>query len=410
MKFELTKFIEVFSRSIDEFISLNYYRFNLDNIKTYYPQYHQFKVAHFSVLIGSELKLDKGELEDLFILGMLHDIGFIAAEMMPFKENNNYFINNERLIEHCLIGEKLIRKIDFNSNTINVIMFHHENWNGSGYFGIREENIPIFSRIIALSDSIDLLFNLDDISNKRTIIEEYISKNINIKFDCNVSNAAIKVIRNKKNNYFFKRCDKLPCGEIEYNWDKIISVTEMAMNIIDYKSHFTFCHSEKVTCVVDKITKELGYEEEHRKKIHIAANLHDIGKIMVSKRILEKPGELTYKEFFYIKNHPLDGENMLKKILFFENIARWVGQHHEKLNGQGYPKGLKNKEIDIESQILSVADVFVALRESRPYRRSLKINEIEKIMGEMVHNNEINGDFVDILFRNIIKINDNNGG
>jgi len=410
VKFELTKFIEVFSRSIDEFISLNYYRFNLDSIKTYYPQYHQFKVAHFSVLIGSELKLDKGELEDLFILGMLHDIGFIAAEMMPFKENNNYFINNERLIEHCLIGEKLIRKIDFNSNTINVIMFHHENWNGSGYFGIREENIPIFSRIIALSDSIDLLFNLDDISNKRTIIEEYISKNINIKFDCNVSNAAIKVIRNKKNNYFFKRCDKLPCGEIEYDWDKIISVTEMAMNIIDYKSHFTFCHSEKVTCVVDKITKELGYEEEHRKKIHIAANLHDIGKIMVSKRILEKPGELTYKEFFYIKNHPLDGENMLKKILFFENIARWVGQHHEKLNGQGYPKGLKNKEIDIESQILSVADVFVALRESRPYRRSLKINEIEKIMGEMVHNNEINGDFVDILFRNIIKINDNNGG
>lgn len=410
MKFELTKFIEVFSRSIDEFISLNYYRFNLDSIKTYYPQYHQFKVAHFSVLIGSELKLDKGELEDLFILGMLHDIGFIAAEMMPFKENNNYFINNERLIEHCLIGEKLIRKIDFNSNTINVIMFHHENWNGSGYFGIKEENIPIFSRIIALSDSIDLLFNLDDISNKRTIIEEYISKNINIKFDCNVSNAAIKVIRNKKNNYFFKRCDKLPCGEIEYDWDKIISVTEMAMNIIDYKSHFTFCHSEKVTCVVDKITKELGYEEEHRKKIRIAANLHDIGKIMVSKRILEKPGELTYKEFFYIKNHPLDGENMLKKILFFENIARWVGQHHEKLNGQGYPKGLKNKEIDIESQILSVADVFVALRESRPYRRSLKINEIEKIMGEMVHNNEINGDFVDILFRNIIKINDNNGG
>ena len=89
---------------------------------------------------------------------------------------------------------------------------------------------------------------------------------------------------------------------------------------------------------------------------------------------------------------------MLSLLNNFEDISRWVGQHHEKLNGSGYPKGLINKEIDFESQIIAAADIFTALREERPYRDSFSLDITKEIMNDMVKKGEINGEITNKLF------------
>ena len=96
-----------------------------------------------------------------------------------------------------------------------------------------------------------------------------------------------------------------------------------------------------------------------------------------------------------MKNHSIDGENMIKTLECFKEISVWIGQHHEKLNGVGYPRGLKEEEICFEAQILTVADIYTALRESRPYRRSLCFDTTKKIMYDMVEKGELNRDIVD---------------
>jgi HD-GYP domain-containing protein (c-di-GMP phosphodiesterase class II) len=384
MKFDLLKLAEVFSRSIDESIAMQHIRFDFKGKKVYYTNYHQFKVAHFAVHLAQLMGLSILEQRDILLMGMLHDVGFVSSEIMLTKENKNYIISHENLLEHCIVGEKLIKNINFNTDIKNVIMFHHEHYDGSGFFKLQKEEIPLYSRIISIADNIDLLFNLNDISGKKDLIINYLKTNSGIKFDPYLVEKAIEMFDIYEHVDYSVRCDNLPFYEVNYNWLDIKSVTETFMKIIDSKSHFTYTHSSSITKYVDKLAIIYNYNEDMKKKLHIAANLHDMA--------------LTNEEYEIIKKHSFDGEKMLSLLNNFEDISRWVGQHHEKLNGSGYPKGLINKEIDFESQIIAAADIFTALREERPYRDSFSLDITKEIMNDMVKKGEINGEITNKLF------------
>jgi len=126
------------------------------------------------------------------------------------------------------------------------------------------------------------------------------------------------------------------------------------------------------------IAEELNLEEDKISGIRMAAMIHDIGKISVPAEILSKPGQLTDIEFGMIKIHPEAGYNILKNIEFMYPVAQIVYQHHEKMNGSGYPRGLSGKDILVEARIITVADVVEAMATNRPYRPSLGIAEALK--------------------------------
>jgi len=121
--------------------------------------------------------------------------------------------------------------------------------------------------------------------------------------------------------------------------------------------------------------------------IHIASLLHDIGKISIPLEVLNKPGRLTEMEFRLIQAHPQTAYDILKEIGFPWPVADIVLQHHERLDGSGYPQGLKGKEILLESRIIAIADVVEAMSSHRPYRPVLGIDkaleEIEKNKGKL---------------------------
>ncbi len=141
---------------------------------------------------------------------------------------------------------------------------------------------------------------------------------------------------------------------------------------VDAKSPWTAGHSERVTEIALKIGNSLGLPEQGLERLHRGGLLHDIGKIGVPASILDKPGKLTDEEFDVIREHTTIGARILEPIRVYADIVAIVRQHHERLDGDGYPDGLSGEEISLGARILAVADVYDALISDRPYRPGMR--------------------------------------
>ncbi|MCF8025157.1 MAG: HD-GYP domain-containing protein [Desulfobacteraceae bacterium] len=176
---------------------------------------------------------------------------------------------------------------------------------------------------------------------------------------------------------------------LEQTLDKLNQATTGTIRALsatlEQRDAYTAGHQERVTDLACAIAGDLGLEEDRVQGLYFAGMVHDIGKISVPAEILTKPTRLADKEFGLIKDHVLSGYNILKDIEFPWPIADIVVQHHERLDGSGYPAGLSGEDILWESRILAVADVVEAMTSHRPYRPGLGVDvaleEIEKKKG-----------------------------
>jgi putative nucleotidyltransferase with HDIG domain len=161
-------------------------------------------------------------------------------------------------------------------------------------------------------------------------------------------------------------------------------VSALAM-VVEMRDPYTAGHQLRVSRLACAIAQEIGLSEEQIRGIQVMGCLHDIGKIIVPAEILSKPSKLTDYEFNMIKAHPEAGYNILKGIIFPWPVATAVLQHHERINGSGYPSGCSGDEIIIEAKIIAVSDVIESMASHRPYRPALGIEaaleEIQKNEG-----------------------------
>ncbi len=140
---------------------------------------------------------------------------------------------------------------------------------------------------------------------------------------------------------------------------------------VEARDPYTAGHQRRVAELATAIAREMGLDEECIEGIHLAATIHDLGKIHIPAEILAKPGKLTDLEYKLIQTHPQDGYDILKDVAFPWPIAEIILQHHEKMDGSGYPNGLRGEQIRLEARIIMVADVVEAMSSHRPYRPSL---------------------------------------
>jgi PAS domain S-box-containing protein len=140
------------------------------------------------------------------------------------------------------------------------------------------------------------------------------------------------------------------------------------------RDSYTAGHQRRVAQICSKIGTELGLSTDRIHGLHLAASIHDLGKIGIPAEILAKPRRLTAMEFGMIKEHPTIGFNILKVVKFPWPIAQIIVQHHERIDGTGYPAGIKGDDMLLESKILAVADVVEAMASHRPYRAALGID------------------------------------
>ena len=145
--------------------------------------------------------------------------------------------------------------------------------------------------------------------------------------------------------------------------------------IVERRDPYTSGHQRRVADLARSIAQDVGLSNDKVDGIKLAGVIHDVGKISVPAEILSKPGQLTKDEFGLIKAHSQVGYDILKEVEFAWPVAQIVLQHHERMDGSGYPQGLSGEEILLEARILAVADVVEAMASHRPYRPALGIDK-----------------------------------
>lgn len=187
---------------------------------------------------------------------------------------------------------------------------------------------------------------------------------------------------------------------VERQRSLFLSMVRSLVSALEAKDKYTRDHSSRVTEYSLRISRSMGLDERELNDLEMAAILHDVGKIAIPEKILNKKTPLTEEEFATIRKHPVIGENILKPVVELQQIARIVRSHHERYDGSGYPDSLKGQAIPIGSRIMSVADAFDAITSSRPYRDTEShhhaIKEIIRCSGQQF-DPEIVEHFIEVL-------------
>lgn len=281
----------------------------------------------------------------------------------------------------CERGASIDRRIGFPEPVAQAIHSLDEHWDGGGYpDGLRGREIPLFSRIMNLSQTLDVFYThrnpVAAIDVARTRGKSW--------FDPDLVKAAASLAHADK-----LWCDLHETSAIDYalalepeerrmlaDDQTIENICQAFAEIIDAKSPFTYRHSNGVADAAVAISRQLSLSEEHTTFMRRAALLHDIGKLSVPNTILEKPGALDPAEWDVVKQHPYYSHEILRRVTGFEELSEVAAAHHEKLDGSGYFRNLGADQLSLEARILVVADIFDALAARRPYRDAMPLDKV----------------------------------
>lgn len=384
MQFDMTRCMEAFALMLDL------------AEKEYYSaaNHHSQRVALITLCIAKALQLPQTDTNDLYCLALLHDNGITMAGL----KNESFELD----AVHCIEGEKNATLFPLYSDRHSVILMHHENYDGSGFIGVGGNEIPLLAQIIHMADALDTRFDIQHLSysmQEEIRMFTYAAKNTLVASD--VADATLQAMESERfwadvtsenlNDVLQRIAPKIVYS---YSYNELFPITETMMRIVDSKSRFTYLHSHGITEKIDMMTQWYGMDKEKRDQLHIAANLHDLGKLYVPNSILEKPASLTKDEFMIVQKHTYYTKIALERIPNFENITLWAALHHEKLNGKGYPERLSEEELSFESRLMTVVDIYQALTEDRPYRAKGTHKEAMDILHDMVHDGFIDGKIV----------------
>jgi HD-GYP domain-containing protein (c-di-GMP phosphodiesterase class II) len=189
----------------------------------------------------------------------------------------------------------------------------------------------------------------------------------------------------------------LPIFRTEYRPEQVFAFSSVFAQIIDYKSRFTRDHSVGLAAKAAAMSDYYRFNLEKKTSFYLAATLHDIGKLAVDVNILEKPGRLTSSEYSAIKEHAWHSYRLLRDIDGFQRMNDWASRHHEKLDGSGYPFGLTAIDLGFEERLMACLDIYQALTEERPYKKSMSHGEVIAILGELAKQGALDGDIVSDL-------------
>jgi len=365
---------------------------------------HHLKVAYIAVSLGEELKLSSYKRDRLLAAGILHDIGALSEkerlDALEFEFKNP--------MAHALVGYHLLKPLDDFLQVADIVRYHHLPWeNGRG--GEDEgKPVPLASHIINLADRLSIL-----IDPRREVLlqKEEIMAKINAYTphlfhpllvealsELAASDSFWLDIVYPKINILLRQKTELSSRYLEE--ESLFRLADLFRGIIDFKSSFTANHSGSVAKVAENLASLVGFSLEECKMIKIAGDLHDLGKLAIPREILDKPGKLTAEERKIMQKHAYYSYRTLDNIDDFDLINLWASLHHERLDGSGYPFGLKKEKLPLGSRIIAVADVFTALSENRPYREALSFEEISSILQKMAEENALDKDIAFLLLNN----------
>lgn len=343
---------------------------------------HALRSCLVGMRIGREAGLTTEWMNSLYYALLLKDV---AGHHFGME------LDRAGVSERCDRAANIMRKLGMSELAAEAVRCVDERWDGGGIPDkLRGEEIPLLARICALARHLDVFAS---VRGMRGAIDTVLSRS-GTWFDPKLVKAALSLDlqgvlwagctwEEDRQEMRWAVQDMDPGRQQYLEAAQIDPVCEAFADVVDAKSHFTFSHSIGVADAAHGIAVRLGLSAERIQLVRRAALLHDIGKLSVSNAILDKVGTLSSGEWRTVRQHPGYTRRILERVAPFREIAVIAGQHHEKLDGSGYPNQLTARELTLEARIIAVADIYGALSEDRPYRMGLEFEQIVPILHDL---------------------------
>ena len=402
MIIEMTKLLNTLSLSLD-------YVEN-EIIKT--ARNHGKRVAVLTNLMAKEAGYSEEVIYALTQSSVLHDCA-LAEYLKDELTGENKSLDEANMYEHCVIGEKMMTKLPFYHLVRGAVLFHHERADGKGALGMIDEMVPLYAQLIHVADVVDVNFSLDAMDHEKyeAIIDWLNSERGKTVSDRSADLFMKAIDYDTLTSITGEKCRKIvrtmiPEMSDEIPIDALREIASFFAKITDYKSNFTWRHSIGIAEKAESMGQYYGYDKETCDKLYIAGALHDIGKLLISNDILEKPGKLSNIEYKEIQNHAMGTWKLLSPIGGLEDIASWASLHHEKLDGSGYPFGYKADELGKNERLLACLDIYQALVEQRPYKAGLSHGEAMTILYRMGSAGQLDSDILEDINKRFLPQNE----
>ncbi|WP_456398428.1 HD domain-containing phosphohydrolase [Mesoaciditoga sp.] len=380
---------------------------------------HSFDVAKISTLMMKRID-PSAELINIYITGLFHDIGLISlaeiklpGALSKIKSSpsswgtsfqlDNFLneIDNDSI--HGIISYKILEKMDLlPKEYLYAVLNHHV---PLGELDGSEREI-LLTNIINVSDIVSrtLRENVEgNLSESLIALEKVVDDYPMVKDvrkalkDIIISPLEFGyILDDKPHNEKFFKCN------VEIDIQKYMEFLKAAVLMVDLRSPFTVRHTSGVAKLSKNLAEELLKTDFDGDMMYISGLMHDMGKIKAPLDILHKPSKLNKYEYLAMKLHAVETYKMFSKYPKFAEFTAIASLHHERLDGSGYPWGLKARDLSMRARILQVADVFTALTEERPYRGRLSSSEAIRIIEDMVNKGKLDSVVFETL-RSMVK-------
>ena len=280
----------------------------------------------------------------------------------------------------CARSAAIARALGMSEATAQAVQSMDEHWDGGGHpAGLNGEAIPIAARIIGLAQVVEIFWGVAGPDRALEMAAERRGRWFDPELvEClnHIASPAMWASLEAVNLNATVAAAEPEERAILATDDRLDQIATAFAWVIDAKSSFTFEHSDRVAALAVGAAERLGFTPTEVVRLRRASLLHDIGKLAVPNAILDNPGKLTDADWAIIKQHPAHTLHVLQRVPVFEELAEDAANHHERVDGLGYFRGLTGEQLTPAAMVLAVADVADALMSDRPYRRALPVDEV----------------------------------
>ena len=331
------------------------------------------------------------EILESYILGLLHDVGAYKTEEIDKLVQ----FETERVYDHSIYGYLIMKVSEVMEDKIDAILHHHTPWEKLEKMKVENSQL---ANLIFLADRVEIYLRTQN---------KYICTEILEKTNC-FSKENIELFREADEKYDFQK--RLLDGsyindtekylyQAEFSEEELKKLIRMVAFLIDFRSESTVTHTITMVSAAVVLAELMNLDKQQVDEIYTGAYIHDLGKVAIPLEVLEKPGRLDYDEMEIMKTHIILTGNIIGGHVS-DNVYKIAMRHHEKLDGKGYPYGIKGEDMSLAEKIVAVADIFSALTGKRSYKDSMPKERVVSIMQQMADNHQISGEIVKLLIDN----------
>ena len=365
---------------------------------------HHVRVGVLSDRLARALGFSEAKRRDLLLAGLMHDAGAFSLqgrlEALEFETDGR---------AHAEAGYRLVAGYPRLARPGLYIRHHHD-----AYSDIlsSDGDIPREANILCLADRVDVLIRRErDIAPQLPEIAKRIARRSGGRFAPEYVEAFLDIFQDPE----FLHCAERPAEYLDQlsetapdgdalDLSEAVECSRLFSQVIDFRSRFTATHSSGVAATAAALARLHGFSPSDVELMHVAGNLHDLGKLAVPEAILDKAGPLTDEEWKVMRDHPGHSLKVLKGVSGLGEAVHWAADHHERLDGKGYPGSVDGSELSEGSRIVAVSDVFTAITEDRPYRAGMSRSRAGEVLDSMA-GKALDGDTVSLLLKNYDELN-----